>query len=159
MVLLIRECSGIVCLTDEKMKRLGLPMMVEKFEKLEEMRLKYVERTREGWYASIAYRFSEMFEAGFYFSEYDPDRDGYEAARNADMAENTGVEPDDPKEYESTEFCASLRIDLNEYWTIKFEAHQFNGTAVLIDQDQVSLSANDTDFDYQVYITKCSLNF
>lgn len=31
MALLIRECSGIVCLclTDEKVKRLGLPMMVE----------------------------------------------------------------------------------------------------------------------------------
>lgn len=89
-------------------------------------------RHREGFYFSGSYRFSEWFEAGVYYSEYDGDPEGEEFARKPF--------PEPKNKYLSEEYCLSFRFDITPNWIFKLEGHKYDGFGVLIDQDQLNLS-------------------
>ncbi len=118
-----------------------------------------VERLREGWYISGTYRFNDWIETGLYYSIYDPDRESEEYERQLQVAQDTQSPLPLKFKFESTEYCATVRFDINEFWTFKIEAHQFDGTAVLIAQDQEGLSESETDQSYRLLAAKCSFNF
>ena len=85
-----------------------------------------------GFYGSATYRFSDLFQAGAYYSEYYPDlgdKDGKGYEKLYGYPASNGWLKD-------TAF--SLRFDLNTNWIAKIEGHKMNGTAVMFRSDQVN---------------------
>ncbi len=70
-----------------------------------------------GWYLGGAYRFSEWFELGGYYSRSETDEFNIAAMLP-------------PIDYyiEFGDYCVTARFDINAYWTLKLEAHQFSST-------------------------------
>jgi len=64
----------------------------------------------DGWYASVAYRFTDLFMANIYYSE---------SYANIDDRENRSTVLKD--------LCTTLRFDLNESWICKIEHHFMRG--------------------------------
>jgi hypothetical protein len=95
----------------------------------------------EGYYASMAYRFTDWFETGIYYAEYDPNTESGAAF----TPDHSGWLKD---------ICLSTRIDVMDNWVIKFEGHAMNGTAVL-------MSSNNTDKkeDWMMFGTKVTFSF
>jgi hypothetical protein len=82
----------------------------------------------EGYYVSAAYRFTNWFELGVYYSVYYADVDD----RDGKDLETQG----EPKHKAwQKELVLTTRFDLNEYWTLKIEGHIVNGTANIFLQD------------------------
>lgn len=85
----------------------------------------------EGFYASAAYRFTEHFELGAYYSVSYPDRDD----KDGDKFEKVGL----PDYYAwQKELVLTTRFDFNEYWLLKLEGHFVNGVSnfILADNPQ-----------------------
>lgn len=76
------------------------------------------ETTSEGYYFSAAYRFTDLFSIGAYYSIYHPnkdDRDGDTFAVKHDAWEK--------------DLALTFRFDINEYIIFKLEGHLVDGTA------------------------------
>lgn len=82
--------------------------------------IEHTHRRTDGWYLAAAYRVTDWFEIGSYYSEqYNnvDDRDG-----------------DEPRDYNPShrawlkDLCLTARFDINAYTTIKLEGHAFKGT-------------------------------
>ncbi len=72
--------------------------------------------TSKGWYVGGAYRFADWFELGGYYSEsrYEDDKS------ITNFSVNFFTEFDD--------ICATARVDMNEFWTLKLEVHNFRSS-------------------------------
>lgn len=92
-------------------------------------RLQYRYHIRnEGYYGSIAYRFTARFELGAYYSIFYPDtrdKDGKEIERWGTPKHRAWQK----------ELVLTTRFDINNYWTFKLEGHFVNGTALLLALD------------------------
>jgi hypothetical protein len=80
----------------------------------------------EGYYGSVAYRFTDRFELGAYYSVYYP---------NADDKDGKKLAAEDQQPHYDAwqkEFVLTARFDCNEHWTIKAEGHLINGTAKIL---------------------------
>ncbi len=83
----------------------------------------------DGWYLGAAYRFTDWFELGAYYSEY---------YANRNMRDGEGINPDtglpwfmpSDRAY-LKDICLTTRFDVNEYMVIKLESHKMDGTAQL----------------------------
>ncbi len=71
-----------------------------------------------GRYISVAYRFTDWFEAMIAYSEFYEDADDMDGNDNPEGYEWWGWQKD---------WTLSLRFDVNENWLIKFEGHLVNG--------------------------------
>lgn len=89
-----------------------------------------------GWYVGGAYRFADWFELGGYYSEFENE---YPLA--------AGEEQPDIPDYFSylKDICVTTRFDINAYWTVKFEAHRFEGAFGLSPYDS-ALPSVDGDY-------------
>ena len=80
------------------------------------------EKTKgEGYYALVSHRFSDFFEAGYYYSALYPDmtdRDG----KNRDK---------DPFRAWKKDQALSFRFDLAPHWIFKLEGHYIDGCAAM----------------------------
>jgi hypothetical protein len=87
--------------------------------------------TSVGYYASLTYRFSPLFEMGTYYSVYYPDKDD----KNGN--ERVNVRHLDTEEYRAwlKDMCFTTRFDLTENWILKLEGHKMNGAAILLGAD------------------------
>jgi hypothetical protein len=80
-----------------------------------------------GYYASLAYRFTDWFELATYYSVYDDDLDD----RDGSELESMGM----PKHLAwQKDWTVTTRFDISEYWLIKVEFHFIDGTALLLNQ-------------------------
>ena len=82
----------------------------------------------EGYYLGAAYRLKDRYEFGAYYSVYY----AHSSDKNGKEREHHGG-----KDYSAwqKEWVASVRVDLNKYWTIKAEGHLIDGTAQILSQD------------------------
>jgi hypothetical protein len=78
----------------------------------------------EGYYTSLAYRFSNWLEVGGYYSVYYADKDD---KNGSDFAVDHSAWLKDA--------CLSVRFDLLDNWVLKLEGHQMNGTAVMMNDN------------------------
>ena len=78
----------------------------------------------QGYYLSIAHRFTSWFQAGTYYSAYYPDKDDKDG--DAFAAEN-----ENRFEAWQKELVFTTRFDLNDNWQVKFEVHGVDGTAAI----------------------------
>ena len=82
----------------------------------------------EGFYGGGAYRFTEHFELGAYYSVSYPDR----SDKDGKKLEKKGW----PAYYAwQKELVLTTRFDINEYWLVKLEGHFVNGAANFILSD------------------------
>lgn len=91
---------------------------------------------KKPYYISLGYRFTEWFEASFYYSDYN------------------GGDNDAGDVNELTDQCLSLRFDINPSWTAKLEAHVMDG--------EYGVSADDdghTYSEWMLYAAKLSYSF
>ncbi|BBO71564.1 hypothetical protein DSCA_54940 [Desulfosarcina alkanivorans] len=111
----------------------------------------------EGWYVGATYRFTDWFELGGYYSEYYPDRDD----RDGSAAAASAFAPLDPQyRAYNKDFCLTTRFDINEYWAIKLEGHQFEGVALLPLAENVDANNNHTfEEDWQMFAAKVTFSF
>lgn len=116
-------------------------------------------RERSGWYASGAYRFNEWFEAGMYYSQYDPDASGEEYRHKVSYAQMTGGTVEKTYFDICEEMCLTLRYDVDASMTVKLEIHDFKNKSVFLAQDQEGLDGSQQSDDYQLYAIKCSYSF
>jgi hypothetical protein len=99
------------------------------------------------YYLSMAYRFTDWFEIGAYYSEaffaeiYYLDEETFE------------VETTDEPDYE--ELVLTTRFDLNEYWTLKLEGHFVQGEGAFFLQDNPG-GLEDESF---LFAVKTTFNF
>lgn len=87
----------------------------------------------EGYYVSASYRVNEWFQPGTYFSVYEFPGSN---AKTRDIALTT-------------------RFDLSEHWTFKLEAHFFEGTELLLAQDNPDGMEND----WMLFLAKMTFSF
>jgi hypothetical protein len=85
-------------------------------------------RSEEGYYGSAAYRFTDWFELGAYYSMYYPDTSDRKGRRYETMGK---------PHYKAwqKEFVLTTRFDINDHWTLKLEGHVVNGAALFLFQD------------------------
>ncbi len=79
---------------------------------------------REAWYGLASYRLNEWLEVGGYYSVFYADRDDKEGATQP--IAHMGYQKD---------WTTSIRFDVNDFWTVKAEAHFIKGTASLLTTD------------------------
>ena len=108
-----------------------------------------------GYYGSAAYRFTDWFELGFYYSEFFPDAD-----------DKYGVDLDGPPSSINwqKDWCLTARFDFWENWTWKVEGHTINGTAIMNIQDNMVTSDDgpgtfDMTTNWMLFITKLTYSF
>ena len=97
----------------------------------------------QGYYTSMAYRFTSWFELGAYYSVYfanREDRDGED--RIARGLDNNG------ERYRGwlKDICLTTRFDLSENWIFKMEGHRMNGAAIMLGADNPQVN---TSYGYQ----------
>ena len=74
----------------------------------------------DGWYLGAAYRFTDWFELGGYYSQQYNNTDDRDGAS--------------PRDYNPShrawlkDICLTTRFDINEYLSLKLEGHAFKGT-------------------------------
>ncbi len=82
----------------------------------------------EGYYLGASYRLNDRFEVGGYYSVFY----GQSADKDGKRRQEHGM--NDYSAWQK-EWVASVRVDLNTYWTIKAEGHLIDGTAQILTQD------------------------
>ncbi len=99
-----------------------------------------------GYYLSAAYRFTDWFELGSYYSIYYGDEDD----KDGDDLEARG-KPD----YRAwlKDFTVTTRFDINPYWNFKLEGHLMDGAALVMAQD------NPDGFDEHWYLLAAKVSF
>ena len=99
----------------------------------------------EGYYALISHRFSDLFEAGYYYSVIYPnmhDRDGDESYATKFMAFRKDQ-------------AISFRFDLNDNWIFKMEAHYIDGCAAMF----ARINPDGFHRYWYLFVTKLSYSF
>ncbi len=76
----------------------------------------------EGYYVSLAYRFTHWLQCGAYYSVHYPNADD----KDGKKLEEDGVPAHDAWQKEAV---LTTRIDFNDHWLLKFESHAIEGTA------------------------------
>ncbi|MBF0226194.1 MAG: hypothetical protein HQK76_12135 [Desulfobacterales bacterium] len=130
----------------------------------------------EGYYGSLSYRFTNWFEAGFYYTEYYSNRkdkegkarnDSTKTLKNDDQLaeilsakaapEISGLSP-----YVGwlKDYTLALRFDVNFNWTFKLEVHKMNGASVMMIKDNPTLqNDSSTEEDWYLFAAKMTFNF
>ncbi len=103
----------------------------------------------DSFYGSAAYRFSDLFEAGIYYSVFYRNRDDRDGTKK----------PYDPvfNAYQK-DACLSLRFDLNKHWIFKLEGHLLDGTALCFPQDNMN-AGGVPEFDRKWFLAAAKMTF
>lgn len=101
--------------------------------------------TSEGWYVSGAYRFTEWFELGMWYSEFYPNKDD----KDGDLQPKY-----DFAAWQKT-IALSTRFDINEYWIVKFEVDYNDGFGVYNIVD----NPDGLERNWWLYSAKVTFNF
>ncbi len=99
----------------------------------------------EAYYASGCYRLNEWFEFGLRYSEHFSDTDN---------KDGDGLTID--HRAWQKDLTLSFRFDINESWACKFEIHDINGTALLL---QAENEENEIKENWHLYAAKLSFVF
>jgi hypothetical protein len=118
-----------------------------------------------GWYVQAAYRFTDWFELGAYYSEYYAERDnkdGEDTRMDPVFGETLIISPSHRAWLK--DICLTTRFDVNEYWTVKLEAHQMDGSNQLSGFDNPMApddpyGLNQLTDDWQMYAAKVTFSF
>ncbi len=96
-------------------------------------------------YVNLAYRFTEWFQVGAYYSMFEEIKDY-----------NTPADPDDNLN-KLNDARITLRFDINDYWTVKLEGHKMDGAfyVVVLPEEGEALA----DEDWNLFAAKVSYNF
>ena len=100
--------------------------------------------TSEGYYFSAAYRFTDLFSMGVYYSIYHPDKDDRDGDTFA--VDNDAWEKD---------LALTFRFDINEYIIFKLEGHLVDGTARVNATD----NPDRTEDDFSYGVAKVTFSF
>jgi len=104
-----------------------------------------------GWAAGASHRFTDWFELGAYYSDYNTDDDD----RDGEDLEEVGI----PKEERYLrDFCLATRFDINEYWILKLEGHAMDGL-YRINWRSHTDPGEDPDADWYLFAAKVSYSF
>jgi len=102
--------------------------------------------TAESYYVSAAYRFTDWFVLGAYYSEYYPDKDDKDGEKLA--IDHAAWQKDT---------ALTLRFDINEYWIVKLEGHAVDGTAGVLAIDNQDNDFSESNWYYGA--AKVTFNF
>jgi hypothetical protein len=119
-----------------------------------------VEKHRpDGWYFQAAYRFTDWFELGSYYSEYYAERDNRDG-KAIDPIWGTPIIDPTHRAY-LKDISMTTRFDINEYWVIKLEGHMFDGSNQLSGFDNPVPEDGSDQFedDWQMYSAKVTYSF
>jgi hypothetical protein len=107
-----------------------------------------VKQVGAAWYLGAAYRFTDWFELGGYYSENYPDRDDKDGERFTEAGE-----PDFLAWRKG--FALTARFDVTDSWVVKLEGHRINGAAGLFREDH----PGGFEEDWHLFAAKASFNF
>lgn len=112
--------------------------------------------TSEGYYGSVAYRFTPWLELGTYYSVY--------YANKSDKSGSERVAKGlDTEKYRAwlKDWCLTTRFDVTENWIFKIEGHKMNGAAILLGADNPPVPTGEDRYkeDWYLYAAKVSYNF
>lgn len=99
---------------------------------------KKVDLDTEGYYAALAYRFTDWLEVGLSYSEYYADKDDKDGKNNLPVySNNVQVNPRYAAGYREhdawlKDTALTFRFDVTENWVFKLEGHAMNGAAILM---------------------------
>jgi hypothetical protein len=99
--------------------------------------------TKDNFYLSIAYRFTEWLEAGAYYTQFINNESKYILLEQLKGDAN-----------ELKDQCLSLRFDINPFWIMKLETHLMNGLGNVDPDDH-----GKTDDTWMLYAAKLSYSF
>jgi hypothetical protein len=100
----------------------------------------------ERFYGMLAYRLTRRFEAGAYYSFLFVDADDRDGSRF----------PESHRAYQK-DLAVTLRLDVNDFWLWKLEAHYIDGTAELIDDDP--MDPGNLAEHWGLYLVKTTVTF
>lgn len=86
----------------------------------------------EGYYGSLAYRFTDWFKVGTYYSEYYFDKDDKDGDQFAPYEERGRLK----------DFTLTTRFDINTYWSFKLENHAMFGVAQTFPDENMDEEGN-----------------
>ncbi|MBU0992136.1 MAG: hypothetical protein KJ737_06545 [Proteobacteria bacterium] len=103
----------------------------------------------EGWYAEIAWQATDWFALGTSYGVYYPD------SKDKD---GSGLEKKGDRDFFGwqKDFTISTKLNVSEYWCIKFETHFINGLGSASLKDN---PADKAEEDWVLFAVKTSLNF
>ncbi len=105
-----------------------------------------------GWAAGASHRFTDWFELGAYYSDYNTDDDD----RDGGDLEKIGL----PKEERYLkEVCLATRFDINEYWIVKLEGHMMDGLYRINWRSHNPPGTTNPDSDWFLFAGKLSYSF
>jgi hypothetical protein len=102
-------------------------------------------QTSEGWYLSAAYRLTDWFEVGLWYSEFYPDEDDKQGEKQAEY---------DFEAWQKT-ITLSSRFDLNDYWIVKLEASYNDGFGAY----NIADNLGELERYWMLYALKVTYNF
>ncbi len=111
----------------------------------------------EGYYGSVAYRFTPWFELGTYYSVYYANKDDKSGSERVAK----GLDTEKHRAW-LKDWCLTTRFDVTENWVVKVEGHKMNGAAILLGADNpVPETAGEERYeeDWYLYAAKVSYNF
>ncbi len=109
------------------------------------------ETDKEGWYVSASYRVNEWLEIGTYYTLFYPDNEDHHGKNNTKSWAYD-------HEAWTQDLVLSTRIDINEYWILKFEGHRMEGKANLIRAENNDFIDSPED-DFYVFVCKMTFSF
>ncbi len=91
--------------------------------------------SREGFYALLSYRLTEVWEVGIYYSMFWPDGNNRDGSSAPPLSMFPGIRT--PADFEAwqQDIALSTRYDIFPSWSVKLEGHYMNGTGGLLPQD------------------------
>ncbi len=111
--------------------------------------------TTEGYYGSIAYRFSELFELGVYYGEYYPDKSDKDGTGNDLFTGLPKFSEDNRHRAWQKDACMTFRFDIAKNVALKLEGHVMDGTAQINRAD----NSGELSEDWFLFAAKCSYVF
>ncbi len=102
----------------------------------------------ESYYLSAAYRFTDFFEIGSYYSIAYPDKDDKDGERFKAKGQP------DFRAWQK-DFSVTVRFDFNQYWLFKIEGHLMNGVGDLFIQE----NPNGFEKNWYLLAAKVTFNF
>ncbi len=114
-----------------------------------------------GYYASMAYRFTDWLELGTYYSEYyrdKDDKDGKKAVQGGAMAL---LPAGQEHAMWLKDLCLTARFDITPNWIFKMEGHMMDGAALMYTSDNNTNAAGAADYekDWFLFAGKVSYSF
>ncbi len=124
------------------------------YENNNDGRIEDAHQRTDGWYLGTAYRVTDWFEIGSYYSEKYNDTDDREGT--------SSIKFDPSHRAYLKDACLTTRFDINEYFTIKLEGHAFQGTESLYPVDNIPDDGEawfDKGENWQLYVAKATFTF